>query len=63
MENGEQCFTKDNLYKTYPYTYREGWDDYKNVTCAKNDQNKRHIIIAEDMNFFNKHFIIIEKER
>jgi len=61
MVDGEQCFTEAKVYKTYPYTYQEGWDTFKKVTCAKNDQNERHIIIDENEEFFNTHFKVIEK--
>lgn len=59
MADGEQCFTAGKRYRTYPYTYQEGWQDIKNVTCAKNDQNKRHIIIDADEEFFNRHFKVV----
>lgn len=61
MFDGEQCFTEGKVYRTYPYTYQEGWETFKKVTCAKNDQNKRHIIIDLNDDFFNTHFRVVEQ--
>lgn len=60
MVDGIKAFTEGKVYRTYPYTYREGWDTVKKVICAKNDQNERHIL-SEVEGFFDTHFKVIGK--
>ncbi|TCI26699.1 hypothetical protein EVJ32_04815 [Exiguobacterium sp. SH5S4] len=59
----EITFTKGRKYTTYPYTYKDGWEEPRRVICAKNDQNSRHIIrdvVREDSEeFFNTHFKVV----
>lgn len=60
MVDGAKTFTEGKIYRTYPYTYQEGWNTLKKVTCAKNDQNERHILDGVE-GFFDTHFKVIKK--
>ena len=65
MNDGVVTFIKGDRYKTYPHTFQSGWEDVRKVTCAKNANGDRHIILEESREesilFFNTHFKVIFK--
>ncbi|MFL1672635.1 hypothetical protein [Paenibacillus dendritiformis] len=59
--DGEPAFVKGKRYRTYSYNLRNGYD-IKEVLCAKNEFNVRHIIQKEENDgFYGRHFVEVKK--